>query len=145
MRNFMDEIAKPILPGDEHLDYVPTQAVAEYLAHHHNFDLNGINRRIDAIIFRSAQTGRGKNIALIGPAALVEIPNDGSDWSNERFSDFDPWDFDWDEQPEFSPRIRLVPNTVKDRRISRALIRAAPHRDHYPPAKEKKVDLAKDI
>lgn len=31
MQEFMDEIAKPISPDDTHLDYISTQAVAEYL------------------------------------------------------------------------------------------------------------------
>lgn len=132
MRNFMDEIAKPILPGDEHLDYVPTQAVAEYLAHHHSFELRNASRRIEAIIFQSAQTGRGKNIALLGPAAAVEFPNDPRMRVEERFPDLDPWDFDWDEQPEIAPRLRLIDGTVEDRRIARALIRAVPHDDYYP-------------
>ncbi|MNS80276.1 RES domain protein [compost metagenome] len=132
MRNFMDEIAKPILPSDEHLDYVPTQAVAEYLAHHHTFELRSAHRRIDAIIFQSAQTGRGKNIALLGAAASVELPDDMRVPFEDRFPHLDPWDLDGEEPPKILPRLRLVDGSVEDRKVARALIRAVPHDDHYP-------------
>ena len=35
MAEFMTEISLPCLPNDEHLDYIPTQVVAEYLVHEH--------------------------------------------------------------------------------------------------------------
>ena len=72
MQSFMHEIAQPISPDDEHLDYIPTQAVGEYLLRHHRFHLNGVERRIEAIVFRSAQHPAGKNIVLLGDAAVVE-------------------------------------------------------------------------
>lgn len=72
MQSFMHEIAQPISPDDEHLDYIPTQAVAEYLQRHHRFHLKGKERRIEAIVFRSAQHKTGKNIVLLGEAANVE-------------------------------------------------------------------------
>ena len=72
MRRFMDEIAQPHLPGSEHLEYVPTQAVAEYLVYRHTFNYKGeTDRTIDAIVFRSAQRPNGKNIAMFGDAAVV--------------------------------------------------------------------------
>jgi hypothetical protein len=70
MQNFMGEIARPISPNDEHLEYIPTQAVAEYLTHHHRFVFRGAERTIDAIIYRSAQRPAGKNIAILGKAAV---------------------------------------------------------------------------
>jgi len=73
MRSFMREIAQAVSPDDEHLDYVPSQAVAEYLAHHHQFNLNGRRVRIEAIIYRSAQNPRGLNIAILGDAARVGL------------------------------------------------------------------------
>lgn len=74
MQSFMNEIAQPISPGDEHLDYLPTQAVAEYLNKHHTFTFEGRERTIDAIIYRSAQHPEGKNIVLLGESAVVGPP-----------------------------------------------------------------------
>jgi hypothetical protein len=72
MTTFMNEIARPCLPGDEHLDYVPTQVVSEYLTHLHKIKRGEKEGTIDAIIYRSAQNGNGKNIAIFGGAAAVE-------------------------------------------------------------------------
>lgn len=72
MTTFMNEIAKSCLPDDEHLDYVPTQVVSEYLTHLHKFKRNSKEQSIDAIIYRSSQNGTGKNIAIFGDAGLVK-------------------------------------------------------------------------
>jgi hypothetical protein len=72
MATFMNEIARPCLPDDEHLDYVPTQVVSEYLTHLHKFKWGDKEMTIDAVIYRSAQNGNGKNIAIFGAAANVE-------------------------------------------------------------------------
>lgn len=72
MTTFMNEIARPCLPNDEHLDYVPTQVVSEYLTHLHKFKRGDKEMTIDAIIYRSAQNGNGNNIAIFGGAAVVE-------------------------------------------------------------------------
>lgn len=71
MQKFMEDIAKPISPGDEHLDYIPTQAVAEYVRMHHQFKRDGNAHKIDAVIYRSAQLPGKKNIAILGDAAEV--------------------------------------------------------------------------
>ncbi|EJZ22165.1 RES family NAD+ phosphorylase [Rhizobium sp. Pop5] len=71
MQRFMEDIAKPVSPTDEHLDYIPTQAVAEYLRVHHQFKRDGHQRKIDAIIYRSAQLPANRNIAILGEAAEV--------------------------------------------------------------------------
>ncbi|AGI65957.1 hypothetical protein OAN307_c01900 [Octadecabacter antarcticus 307] len=72
MTTFMNEIARPCLPDDEHLDYVPTQVVSEYLTHLHKVKRGDKQMTIDAIIYGSAQNGKGKNIAIFGDAAVVE-------------------------------------------------------------------------
>jgi hypothetical protein len=60
------EIAKPVMPGDELIDYIPTQALAEYLANH-------FQPKIDGIIFSSVQTGgEGQNIVLFQHASRIE-------------------------------------------------------------------------
>ena len=70
MTKFMHEIAQPCLPDDEHLDYVPTQVVSEYLTHLYK-------PPIDGIIYQSAQNGSGKNIAIFGNAGMVKAVNQG--------------------------------------------------------------------
>lgn len=72
MSTFMNEIARPCLPNDENLDYVPTQVVSEYLRHLHKFKRGDDERTVDAIIYRSAQNGTGKNIAIFGNAGSVK-------------------------------------------------------------------------
>lgn len=72
MTRFMNEIAQPCLPNDEHLDYVPTQVVSEYLTHLHKLPGAYEGRTIDGIIYRSAQKNGGKNIVVFGEAGMVE-------------------------------------------------------------------------
>lgn len=63
---FAAEIAIPVHPLDENLGYLPTQAVAEYLAQRKDLKLDGL-------IFASTQTGRpAANVVLFQDAAHVE-------------------------------------------------------------------------
>lgn len=71
MQRFMAEIAKPISPDDEPFDYVPTQVVAEYLNKVLTVRLAKTERRIDGLIYRSAQRPAGMNIVLLGDAARL--------------------------------------------------------------------------
>ena len=65
-RHLVSEISRPVMPQDEGLEYLSTQAVAEYLA-------QKTNPRIDGIIFRSSQTGgEGRNLVLFNHACVVE-------------------------------------------------------------------------
>ena len=81
MTQFMNEIAQPCLPSDEHLDYVPTQVVSEYLTHLHRLGGAHEGKTIDGIIYRSAQRTGGKNIAIFKNAGSVEgSKNDGLRW-----------------------------------------------------------------
>ena len=63
LRRFRHEISRPIRPTDQENSYVPTQAVAEYLAKIHE-------PPIDALIYPSAQTKEGDQI---GSCTLVSI------------------------------------------------------------------------
>lgn len=71
MQKFMKEISQPISSEEQYLDYLPTQAVAEYLLNHHKAEIKNQRRCIDAIIYQSAQRPDGKNIAILGSAAVV--------------------------------------------------------------------------
>ena len=64
--HLVSEISRPVMPQEEALEYLPTQAVAEYLAHK-------VDPRIDGIIFHSSQTGGdGHNVVLFNHARGVE-------------------------------------------------------------------------
>jgi RES domain-containing protein/HEPN superfamily RES-like protein len=78
-------LARPVLPSDEALEYLPTQAVAAYIT-----SVMGL----DGVIYRSTQIGADRdpfkpverklcNIALFGPAARVEGTSGRSKESGE--------------------------------------------------------------
>ena len=89
MQEFMSEISRPTLPSDEHLDYITTQVVAEYLVNERLFTFDGKDCAIEGIMFRSAQQPDGKNIVLFGAAANVEGVEDQQEeafWFSEKDS-----------------------------------------------------------
>lgn len=66
LRGFHDEIKRPVLPGQEGLEYLPTQVIAEYL-------WTRRSHGVDGIIFGSAQmSGERANIVLFPHAVHVE-------------------------------------------------------------------------
>lgn len=66
LRGFHQEIRKPIIPGRETLEYLPTQVVAEYL-------WTRGERSVDGLIFGSSQvSGDRTNIVLFPQASGVE-------------------------------------------------------------------------
>lgn len=66
LRRLVREISRPVMPRDEEFEYLPTQAVAEYLA-------ECVTPRLDGIVFHSSQTnGDGRNIVLFNHACVVE-------------------------------------------------------------------------
>lgn len=108
MRRFMNEIAQPHLPGSEHLEYVPTQAVAEYLVHHHRFSYrHDRETTIDAIIFRSAQRPEGKNISIFGDACVVENTKQPSRMADEVF------DF-----RTMKPGLQVIPDSKREHYVN---------------------------
>ena len=69
LRQLVIEISRPVMPQDEALEYLSTQAVAEYLA-------NKVTPRLDGMIFGSAQTGgTSRNLVLFNHACGVEPYN----------------------------------------------------------------------
>ncbi len=68
LRTLGGRMARPVMPDDESFEYLPTQAVADFLA-----TMN--EPRLDGIIFPSAQTKAGRNVVLFHQAARVEPLN----------------------------------------------------------------------
>jgi hypothetical protein len=75
MNSFMEDISQPVLPEDETLNYIPTQAVAEYLSNY-SFKIQDSPRRVSALIYPSAQNSQGKNIVFLGEAAEIKDPKE---------------------------------------------------------------------
>ena len=71
MTIFMNQISKPCLPDNEHLEYITTQVISEYLTNMHKIKRGEKLKTIDAIIYKSAQNRSGKNIAIFGGASKV--------------------------------------------------------------------------
>ena len=69
LRHFSSEISKPVQSHNANLEYLPTQALSEYLAYH-------FQPQIDAIIYPSTQTnGKGKNIVILNHATKLNYEN----------------------------------------------------------------------
>lgn len=58
-------MTRPVMPDDEAFEYLPTQAIADFLATENE-------PRLDGIIFASAQSQEGRNVVLFHKAARVE-------------------------------------------------------------------------
>ena len=65
LRTLGGRMARPVMPDDEAIDYLPTQAVADFLA-------TTNEPRLDGIIFPSAQVEHGRNVVLFHHAARVD-------------------------------------------------------------------------
>lgn len=66
LHTFHAEISRPVQPHEEVLEFIPTQAVAEFLAQRYKPPLDGV-------LYSSTQTGgKGINIVLLHHAALIE-------------------------------------------------------------------------
>lgn len=64
LRSLGRRMARPVMPDDEGIDYLPTQAVADFLA-------TANDPRLDGIIFPSAQVEKGYNVVLFHESARV--------------------------------------------------------------------------
>ena len=66
LQSLSDLLCEPVLPDHEDLDYLPTQAVADFLA-------NENDPRLDGVAYPSTQVdGSGSNVVLFHNAARVE-------------------------------------------------------------------------
>ena len=71
MNHLVEIMSRPVMPSDEDYQYLPTQAVAEYLS-------ENMKPRLDGLIFPSSQRdGYGENVVLFPHASTVA--SDGSD------------------------------------------------------------------
>lgn len=101
LKAFGVEISIPVHPQEENLGYLPTQAVAEYLAQRQDLQLDGL-------IFRSTQSGKADstNVVLFQRAARVEAPA----------HTFNP---EWYQPHEDLPEITVVATPISPPRPSK--------------------------
>ena len=84
-------MARPVMPDDEAFEYLPTQAVADFLG-----TMN--EPRLDGIVFPSVQTGKGRNVVLFHHAARVEtlsLPPGTEIGVNTGYQTDDGWEPDY--------------------------------------------------
>ena len=105
LRTLAQEICRPVMPQEKAFEYLPSQAVAEYLA-------NKLDLRLDGIIFRSSQTGCGRNVVLFNQACGVE-PDDLPEGTEvEVYIPYDKYGEDHDEDDDSYIRHISVFETV---------------------------------
>lgn len=103
LRNFESMINLPVLPDDEPLDYIPSQALVEYLSDH-------FNPRIDAIIYSSIQNDKqGKNIAILSPVLKAGY-SEGKFGENNNSSKYEE---SWGD--EYIIWVKSTPETICNR------------------------------
>lgn len=118
MQSFMAEISKPILPNDVTLDYIPSQAVSEFIHSYLKVKLDQEICGIDGVIFSSAQHPKGQNIVLFGDASLVRgsaTENEPQNFEMIGTESDDLWeDWKWEEP---TPALAVADEGVKVIRI----------------------------
>ena len=111
LQQLVDEISRPVMPGDEQLEYIATQVVAEYLSRKSEL-------RLDGIIFPSSQTGGdGRNVVLFNHASRAEpynLPDGTVSWmsppsDDEEYGDSDVYVFEDvpNVQPDTDPSVGI--------------------------------------
>lgn len=80
LRDFVEDLAKPIeKDGREHVDYVPTQIVTEYLRHVFRTETG---HSVQGVIYQSARNGGGKCCVLfVGNDQCCEV---APGWENDK-------------------------------------------------------------
>lgn len=99
LRTLSNKLTRPVMPDDQEFDYLPTQAVSDFLATENEPSLDGI-------IFRSTQADKGDNVVLFHKASRVKgtvLPEGTSLIAHTACCDEDGW------YPDYSV-IEEIPN-----------------------------------
>ncbi len=99
LRTLSKKLTRPVMPDDQEFDYLPTQAVSDFLATENEPSLDGI-------IFRSTQAEKGENVVLFHKASRVKsiaLPDGTSLIANTACCNEDGW------YPDYSV-IEEIPN-----------------------------------
>ncbi|RKI71692.1 RES domain-containing protein [Corallococcus sp. AB049A] len=109
LKTLSARMTKAVMPDDERFEYLPTQAIADFLAADNNLSLDGI-------VFPSVQAGnKALNIILFHKAARVEkidLPSETKLSASLGYSDEDGWQNDYsvyEESPAEGPKPEQAP------------------------------------
>jgi RES domain len=101
LRSLSRRITRPVMPDDEVFEYLPTQAVADFLA-------TEASVPVDGIIFSSVQAaGNALNIVLFHKAARVEtldFPAGTEISASQRSMDEDGWEVEYSVLEQVPPK-----------------------------------------
>lgn len=97
LQSLGDRMTRPVMPDDEAFDYLPTQAVADFLATQNVPQLDGI-------VFRSVQVKGGRNVVLFHKAARVDTMTFPKGTEIEARSGYDTED-GWETDYSVSERV----------------------------------------
>jgi len=110
LRSICQRMTRPVMPDDEAFEYIPTQAVADFLATENDPVLDGI-------VFPSVQVaGDGLNIVLFHKAARVEaieLPEKTNIEASTGLMGEDGWEADY-SVTEWIPRIKPVEKVAEN-------------------------------
>lgn len=128
LRSLSQRITRPVMPDDEALDYLPTQAVADFLASEAEVPLDGI-------LYPSVQAaGNALNCVLFQKAALVErmsIPDGAEIRAHTGRWGEDGWEIDYSVSEEVPPQPEPKGDTAGDWPTIDAFIGAASEHADY--------------
>lgn len=105
LRSLSQRITRPVMPDDEASEYLPTQAISDFLATEND-------PRLDGIVFPSVQAaGNALNVVLFHKAARVDaldIPEGTEIEASTGYTSEDGWEVD------YSVNERVPPNLPED-------------------------------
>jgi hypothetical protein len=112
LRTLSRQIIKPVMPDDEAFDYLPTQAVADFLA-------AGSVTKLDGILFPSVQAGdEDLNVVLFHKAARVaalDIPEGTKLEASTGHWDDEDWEADFTVYEEIPPKKAPASDESKEK------------------------------
>ena len=84
LEHLVKELSRPIMPGAEEMDYLPTQAFAEYLANREDLKLDGMlfpssqleGGELNVVLFHAASRTKGKCIPEGSKTSMLGPQND---------------------------------------------------------------------
>ena len=107
LRSLSEHMTRPVMPDDEATDYLPTQAIADFLS-------TGSELKLDGILFPSVQAeSQGKNVVLFHKAARVKdrklpLGTEVEVHTRTETSDgHEPEFVVWERTPKSAPKVDL--------------------------------------
>jgi RES domain len=109
LQSLGEHMTRPVMPDDEAIDYLPTQAIADFLATENEPVLDGI-------IFQSAQIKGGRNVVLFHKAARVEdieLPAGTKIDAHTGHGSDEGWEIDYSVSEQVPPLPPAAPTPPK--------------------------------